>query len=169
LTLEELEIPEPPEEEEPRPQEEEPPRRIAEEPPAEDLMRFPEPKVVDAREVKEEVVSQEETKEKNATAARITLKGTPGASGVPTGEFGPKKVEGAITGSTQGVEGGDPNKVYDFEAVEVPASYPGGINEFRKFVNSAYVYPSSAIEAGVKGTVELSFVIDKNGNLTDIK
>jgi len=169
VTLEDLELPEPPPEEEPLPEEEAPPERIAEEPPAEDLIRFPEPKVVDSREVKEEVVSQEEIKEKNATPARITLKGTPGASGVPTGEFGPKKVEGAITGSTKGVEGGDPNKVYDFEAVEVPASYPGGINEFRKFVNSAYTYPPAAIDAGVKGTVELSFVIDKNGNLTDIK
>src|SRR5690606_36660915 len=89
VTLQDLEIPEPPEEEEPLPQEEEPPQRIAEEPPAEDLIRFPEPKVVDARQVKEEVVSQEEIKEKNATPARITLKGTPGASGVPTGEFGP--------------------------------------------------------------------------------
>src|SRR5690606_4865511 len=92
VTLEDLELPEPPPEEEPLPEEEAPPQRIAEEPPAEDLIRFPEPKVVDSREVKEEVVSQEEIKEKNATPARITLKGTPGASGVPTGEFGPKKV-----------------------------------------------------------------------------
>jgi len=168
VTLDDLTLPEPPPEEEPLPQEETPPQRIAEEPPAEDLIRFPEPKVVDSREVKEEVVSQEEIKEKNATPARITLKGTPGASGVPTGEFGPQKVDGAITGSTQGVEGGDPNKVYNFEAVEVQASYPDGINEFRKFVNNAFVYPSGAIEAGVKGTIELSFVIDKNGNLTDI-
>ena len=169
VTLEDLEIPEPPEEEEPLPQEEEPPQRIAEEPPAEDLIRFPEPKVVDARQVKEEVVSQEEIKEKIATPARITLKGTPGASGVPTGEFGPKKVEGAITGSTKGVEDGDANKVYDFEAVEVPASYPGGINAFRQFVSSTLQYPQAAIDAGVKGTVELSFVIDKTGALTDIK
>ncbi len=168
VTLEDLELPEPPEEEEPLPQEEEPPQRIAEEPPAEDLIRFPEPKVVDARQVKEEVVSQEEIKEKNATPARITLKGTPGASGVPTGEFGPKKVEGAITGSTKGVEDGS-NKIYDFEAVEVPASYPGGINAFRTFVQNTLQYPQAAIDAGVKGTIELSFVIDRTGALTDIK
>ena len=167
VTLDDLTLPEPPAEEEPLPEEETPPQRIAEEPPAVDLIRFPEPKVVDSRQVKEDLVSQEEIKEKNATPARITLKATPGASGVPTGEFGPRKVEGAITGPT-GTEDGDPNKIYDFEQVEVPASYPDGINEFRKFVNSAYVYPSSAIDAGVKGTIELSFVIDKNGNLTDI-
>ncbi len=168
VTLEDLELPEPPEEEEPLPQEETPPQRIAEEPPAEDLIRFPEVKVVDAREVKEEIVSQDEIKEKNATPARITLKGTPGASGVPTGEFGPKKVEGAITGSTKGTPDGDPNQVYDFESVEVPASYPGGIDAFRKFV-ATMQYPQAAIDAGVKGVVELSFVIDKDGSLTDIK
>src|SRR5690606_11580918 len=72
VTLEDLVLPEPPPEEEPLPQEETPPQRIAEEPPAEDLIRFPEPKVVDARQVKEEVVSQEEIKEKNATPARLT-------------------------------------------------------------------------------------------------
>lgn len=168
VTLEDLEIPEiEEEEEEPLPQEEEPPQRIAEEPPAQDLIRFPEPKVVDARDVKEEIVSQEEIEEKNATPARITLKGTPGASGVPTGEFGPKKVEGAITGSTQGDPNSD-NQIYDFEAVEVPASYPGGINAFRQFVANMQ-YPQAAIDAGVSGTIELSFVIDRSGNVSDIK
>ena len=167
VTLEDLEIPEPPEEEEPLPQEEEPPQRIAEEPPAQDLIRFPDVKVVDAREVKEEIVSQEEIKEKDATPARITLKGTPGASGVPTGEFGPKKVEGAITGSTKGDPDSD-NQIYDFEAVEVPASYPGGIDAFRKFVASMQ-FPQAAIDAGVSGTIELSFVIDRSGSVSDIK
>ena len=168
VTLEDLEIPEPPEEEEPLPQDDEPPQRIAEEPPAQDLIRFPEPKVVDASEVKEEITSQEEIEEKDATPARITLKGTPGASGVPTGEFGPKKVEGAITGSTTGDPDSD-NQIYDFEAVEVPAEYPGGINAFRTFVQNTLQYPSAAIDAGVKGTIELSFVIDRTGAVTDIK
>ncbi len=169
VTLEDLVPPPEEEEEEPLPQEEEPPQRIAQDPPAEDLIRFPEPKVVDSRQVTEEVVSQEEIKEKNATPARLTLKGTPGGTAVPPGEFGSKKVEGAITGSTTGSPDGDANKVYDFEAVEVPAEYPGGINAFRTFVQNNLVYPQAAIEAGVKGTVQLSFVIDKTGTVTDIK
>ncbi|MFZ4263532.1 energy transducer TonB [Sphingobacterium sp. HJSM2_6] len=169
VTLEDLVPPPEEEEEEPLPQEEEPPQRIAQDPPAEDLIRFPEPKVVDSRQVTEEVVSQEEIKEKNATPARLTLKGTPGGTAVPPGEFGSKKVEGAITGSTTGSPDGDANKVYDFEAVEVPAEYPGGINAFRTFVQNNLVYPQAAIEAGVKGTVQLSFVIDRTGQVTDIK
>ena len=169
VTLEDLELPPEPEEEEPLPQEEEPPQQIAQDPPLEDLIRFPEPKVVAANQVKEEVVSQEEIKEKNATPARLTLKGTPGGTAVPPGEFGSKKVDGAIAGSTKGSPDGDPNKVYDFESVEIPASYPGGINAFRSFVQNALVYPQAAMEAGVKGTVQVSFVIDKNGVVSDIK
>lgn len=170
VTLEDLEIPEPEEEEEePLPQEEEQPQRIAEEPPAEDLIRFPEPKVVDAREVKEEIVSQEEIKEKNATPARLTLKGTPGASGVPTGEFGPKKVEGAITGSTQGVEGGSDNPNQIFTSVQVQPEPPGGMAAFRKWIADNFQYPQGAIDAGVKGAVELTFVVERDGSLTDIQ
>src|SRR5690606_26688618 len=72
VTLEDLDIPEPEEEEEePLPQEEEIPQRIAQEPPAEDLVRFPEPKVVPENQVTEEVVSQEEIKKENKTPARI--------------------------------------------------------------------------------------------------
>ncbi|MGN5955424.1 energy transducer TonB [Sphingobacterium lactis] len=171
VTLEDLVPPPEEEEEEPLPQEETPPQRIQQDPPAEDLIRFPEPKVVDSRQVKEEVVSQEEIKEKNATPARLTLKGTPGGTAVPPGEFGSKKVDGAITGSLKGSPDGDANKIYDFESVEVPAEYPGGINAFRNFIveKMTPMYPQAAIEAGVKGVVQLSFVIDRTGQVTDIK
>ncbi len=168
VTLEDLELPPEPEEEEPLPIEEEPPQRIAQEPPAEDLVRFPEPKVVPQNQVKEEVVSQEEIKKENKTPARITLKGTKGAAGVPTGEFGPKKVEGQITGSATGdPDGGDPDKI--FSAVEVQPEPIGGLNAFRKWVGDNYTYPSGAIDAGVKGQVVVSFVVERDGSLTDIK
>ena len=168
VTLEDLDIPEPEEEEEePLPQEEEPPQRIAQEPPAEDLVRFPEPKVVPESQVKEEVVSQEEIKKENKTPARITLKGTKGASGVPTGEFGPKKVEGQITGSATGDPDGGADKI--FTAVEVNPEPIGGLNAFRKWVGDNYSYPQGAIDAGVKGQVVVSFVVERDGSLTDIK
>lgn len=168
VTLEDLDIPEPEEEEEePLPQDEEPPQRIAQEPPAEDLVRFPEPKVVPESQVKEEVVSQEEIKKENKTPARITLKGTKGASGVPTGEFGPKKVEGQITGSATGDPDGGADKI--FTAVEVNPEPHGGLNAFRKWVGDNYSYPQGAIDAGVKGQVVVSFVVERDGSLTDIK
>ena len=170
VTLEDLDIPEPEKEEEPLPPEEqEQPQRIAQEPPVEDLVRFPEPKVVPQSQVKEEVVATEELKKDNVTTARITLKGNKAGSGVPTGEFGPKKVEGGITGSAEGAVDGNPNLDQVFTAVEVSPDPPGGINAFRKWVEENYSYPQGAIDAGVKGQIIVSFVVERNGELTDFK
>lgn len=65
VTLEDLEEIKPPEpeEEEPLPIEEEKPQQIAMDIPKEDLVRFPEPKVAPAAQVKEEVAAQEEFKD----------------------------------------------------------------------------------------------------------
>jgi periplasmic protein TonB len=54
--------------------------------------------------------------------------------------------------------------------VDEPAMFEGGdLNTFRNWVQSNVIYPASAIEAGVQGTVYLSFVINLKGHLTDIK
>ncbi|WP_033565692.1 energy transducer TonB [Sphingobacterium sp. SYP-B4668] len=167
VTLEDLVIPEPEEEEEPLPVEEQP-QRIAQEPPAEDLIRFPEPKVVPKNQVKEEVAAQEEFKDDKKTPARLTLKGTKGASGVPTGEFGPKKVDGAVTGTEKGTpDGAGTNEI--FTAVEVNPEPPGGMKSFMKWIGDNYQYPAAATEQGVNGVVQVSFVVEKDGSLTDIK
>lgn len=174
VTLEDLDIPEEEEEEEEEEEifqeEEEEPQQIAQDLPAEDLVRFPEPEVVPEERVKEEVASQEELQEENKTPARITLKGTGQGTTVPKGEFGSKKQDGQITGSAKGdPDGGstDPNKI--FKAVEVEPEPPGGMAGFIQWVARNYVYPQGALDAGVSGTIQLSFVVEKDGSLTDIK
>ncbi len=168
VTLDDLEEIEPPkeEEEEPLPAEEKP-QQIAQEPPAEDLIRFPEPKVVPNNQVKEEVASQEEFKDEKKAPARITLKGKPGSTGVPTGEFGPKKVDGQVTGVEKGdPSGGASNEI--FTAVEVNPEPPGGMKAFMEWIAKNYSYPNAALEQGVNGVVEVAFVVEKDGSLTDI-
>ena len=59
--------------------------------------------------------------------------------------------------------------VFEFDQVEVKPTYPGGIDEFRKEVGQNLEYPQEAIDAGVKGKIELSFVINKEGKITDVK
>lgn len=49
------------------------------------------------------------------------------------------------------------------------ASFPGGYNEMLKFINTNLDYPSDAITMGAQGKMYLSFVVEKNGELTDIK
>ncbi len=56
-----------------------------------------------------------------------------------------------------------------FEAVEVSPSPKGGMDEFRKWIADNYPYPAAAIDAGVKGTVTVGFVVEANGSLSDIK
>lgn len=56
-----------------------------------------------------------------------------------------------------------------FTAVEVNPDPQGGINAFRKWVQESYSYPQGAIDAGVKGQIVVSFVVERDGSLTDMK
>ncbi len=58
----------------------------------------------------------------------------------------------------------------DFIKVEDKPLFNGGdpMVEFRKYIAMNLVYPPEAIENGVEGRVIVSFVIDTEGNLTDI-
>ncbi|WP_196934955.1 energy transducer TonB [Sphingobacterium hungaricum] len=62
-------------------------------------------------------------------------------------------------------EKGNPVDYYEFW---VQPDYPGGINEARKFVGQNFNYPSSAIRSGVNGTVEVKFVVEKDGSLSEV-
>ena len=58
------------------------------------------------------------------------------------------------------------NAAIPYESVENRPLYPGGINEFIKFVGKNFKAPE--VE-GVSGVLKISFVIDIYGNVTDIK
>ncbi|MBC8051859.1 MAG: TonB family protein [Sphingobacteriaceae bacterium] len=47
--------------------------------------------------------------------------------------------------------------------------FPGGMEAFSSFLRKNLKYPDRAIEAGVGGKVYVSFIIEKDGRLTDIK
>lgn len=53
--------------------------------------------------------------------------------------------------------------------VETLPHYPGGVKKFNQLIEKEYRFTSSAIEAAVKGKVVVSFVVDKDGSLTDFK
>ena len=58
-------------------------------------------------------------------------------------------------------------KVYTW--LEEMPKFPGGDIELMKFFSQNLVYPEIAKRAGVEGKVILSFIVDKNGNITDVK
>ena len=168
VTLEDLAEKLPEEEEKPVVKEEAP--KIAESRPALDVVALPEIKPVPKEKaVTEEVATVEEATDKKKLIGPVAMKGMKGGSITTEGKWGTKDVAGAATGSTKGVEGGTGDSEEIFRSVEIQPEPPGGMAAFRKWIAENYVYPPAATEAGIKGTVHVTFVVEKDGSLTDIK
>ena len=61
------------------------------------------------------------------------------------------------------------NKVYSAFTMEQNASYPGGMSQFYAYLGKTIHYPEEALANGKSGIVYLSFTVEKNGRLSDIK
>jgi protein TonB len=58
------------------------------------------------------------------------------------------------------------SSIYNSAGVEVKPEFPGGMSEFYHFIGKNYKVPDVA---GLKGKIMVSFVIEKDGTLTEIK
>ncbi|PTQ95705.1 TonB family protein [Mucilaginibacter yixingensis] len=56
-----------------------------------------------------------------------------------------------------------------YSKIEQSAEFPGGIDSFFKFMSKNLKYPPDAKKNNVQGKVFLTFVVEKDGSLTDIK
>ena len=56
-----------------------------------------------------------------------------------------------------------------FQSVEVEPKPPGGMRAFMEYIGRNYDFPQEAIEAGVNGQVQVSFVVERDGSLTDLE
>ncbi len=52
---------------------------------------------------------------------------------------------------------------------DIEASYPGGTAAMMKFVINNTRYPEVALEIGLQGRVYISFVVERDGRLTNVK
>ena len=124
-----------------------------------DQVKFPPPVVVPAEEVRdEEPPTVEELKV--ADPGQKTIAGDPDAEiriDEPVGEA-PK--EAAVT---------EDNSIKDFASVEVLPEFQGGMKGWAKYLGDNLKYPLMARENNITGRVIMSFVVEKNGQLTDIK
>jgi len=137
-----------------------PPPPVEPPPPKVDQVKMPPPIVKPDIEVQDEPPTVEKLKE--ADPGQKDIKGDPTADIViaePVGE-GPKR-EAAVAV--------DDNKVYDFVSIEKVPEYPGGMPAFYKYLSGAIKYPPMAQENNVQGKVSLSFVVERDGSLTDIQ
>jgi periplasmic protein TonB len=56
-----------------------------------------------------------------------------------------------------------------FVVVEEMPEFPGGELALRKYIASAIKYPTVAQENGIQGTVFVSFVVDRDGGVSNVK
>ena len=120
-------------------------------PPKVDQVKFVKPVVAKAEEVVEDPPKIEEIKDKKIGAE--TIKGDPDAE---------LSVEPVGTGQVTEED----NSVYNLAGIELKPDFPGGMDKFYKFIGKNYQVPE---EEGLKGKVFVSFVVEKDGSLTDIK
>ena len=122
-------------------------------PPKVDQVKFVKPGVAKAEEVTEEPPKITEIKDKKL--GNETIKGDPDAE---------LTVEPVGNGPAAVVE--EDNSIYNTAGIEVKPDFPGGMEKFYKFVGNNYQTPE---EDGLKGKVYVTFVVEKDGSLTDIK
>jgi periplasmic protein TonB len=53
--------------------------------------------------------------------------------------------------------------------VDVESAYPGGPGAWKRFLIKTFRYPEQAEQNGVYGTVLVKFVVDKNGNVSNVQ
>jgi protein TonB len=56
-----------------------------------------------------------------------------------------------------------------FVFVEVTPKYPGGVEARLKYLRDNITYPKTAKESGIQGTVYITFVVEKDGSITNVK
>ena len=59
----------------------------------------------------------------------------------------------------------------DIEIVDIPAKdaqFVGGVAAMQKFINENLVYPDEAIQLNVQGRVYLSFVVERDGSVSNV-
>jgi protein TonB len=83
----------------------------------------------------------------------VGVPGPPAASGVPAGVVvAPTKTDDE-----------------PLMRVEIEAGYPGGVSAWARFLNKNLRYPDDALNINLSGTVMVQFVVDREGNVSDVQ
>lgn len=60
-------------------------------------------------------------------------------------------------------------KIYDFTSLDTTPAFPKGMEAFYQYLASSLKYPEEAKKNNVEGKVFLSFIVEKDGKLSDVK
>jgi protein TonB len=91
-----------------------------------------------------------------------------------TGAIGAETTKGPVTGTNTAIIETPPGMPGPDESVHLPGGLDvmpepvGGVSAWAKFLNKNLRFPSAAQEEGISGKVILSFIIEKDGHLSNI-
>lgn len=133
------------------------------EPPKVEMAKFTPPKIVKDEEVKEdekppEVEKLEETKI-----------GTMNQEGQKDEGIVAPPVEDAGKGVVEAPKKDDEDWDKTFTKVEIESEYPGGAAAWQRYLNRNLRYPQEAIDNEVQGAVVVQFIVDKEGNVSEVE
>jgi periplasmic protein TonB len=121
-----------------------------------DTKKFLPPEIVEVAEKEEPIVEQKELV--NSKVADETVKGDPNAVEEIKDETPVEKEEVVEVVREEEV----------FTVVEQNAEFQGGQSAMGKFLQKNLRYPPAAQRANVSGRVFLSFIVDRNGEISDV-
>jgi len=127
-------------------------------PPLKSSIKFTPPVIKPDEEVQDDEVikTQEELIKTEVNISVADVKGTDEVNGVDIAELN-KMTVGEDTTSTP------------YAVVEQMPQFPGGELALRKYLNSSVKYPVIAQENGIQGKVFVSFVVDTNGGVSNVR
>ena len=80
----------------------------------------------------------------------------------PEAEVAEKKNKGVVSMDSPEADGA-------FDVVEKMPEFPGGVGELMKFLSMTVKYPEAAEKAGTQGRVIVSFIVEKDGSVSNAK
>jgi protein TonB len=136
-----------------------PPPKI--EPPKVEMAKFTPPKIVPDKEVKPEEKPPEQEKLEDTKIGTVNQEGIKdeGITAPPVSDAGKGVVEAPKD-----------NEDYDktFTKVEIESEFPGGAGAWLRYLNKNLRYPDDAVNNEIQGTVIVQFIVDKEGNVSDV-
>jgi len=149
--------------EEPKNEPPPPPPPPKPEPPKVEMAKFTPPKIVKDEEVKEDEKPPEVEKLEETKIGTINQEGLKdeGIVAPPVSDAGKGVIEAPKKDETD----------YDqtFTKVEIESDYPGGQGAWMRYLNKTFRYPEQAVEQEIQGTIVVQFIVDKEGNVSDVE
>ncbi|MBS1916646.1 MAG: energy transducer TonB [Bacteroidetes bacterium] len=136
-----------------------PPPKV--EPPKVEMAKFTPPKIVKDNEVKEEEKPPEQEKLEDTKIGTVNQEGIKDEGLAAPVDQG----KGVVEAPKKEEEDWDKT----FTKVEIESTYPGGDAAWARYLNKTLHYPDEAINNEIQGTVIVKFIVDKEGNVSDVE